>query len=87
MSFSTYAQVPTGTVLLTAMTHFEVKCLPISSATEVTAETSAEPSLAEGVPTAMKINCALLTAAVTLEKNVNVLCCRHSPSNSVSPAS
>ncbi len=66
---STRSAVPTGTVLLVAMTLKPFMFSPTVRATEKTAERSAEPSAAGGVPTAMKTTSApRIASATSVEK-------------------
>ncbi len=46
--------VPTGTVLFVTITLYSVMALPMSAATDNTADKSALPSWEKAVPTAMK---------------------------------
>ena len=55
---------------MTAITLLVVSDFPISPATVFTAEISAEPSVAEGVPTAIKTSSASLIASATSKTKV-----------------
>ena len=69
MISSIRSAVPTGTVLLVAMTLKPFMFSPTVAATAKTADRSAEPSAAGGVPTAMKTTSApRMAAATSVEK-------------------
>ena len=87
MSFFIFSAVPTGTVDLSTIILYSFIACAIDFATERTYFKSVEPSVSEGVPTAIKHTFEALTALLISEENESLFSFRFVFTSSANPGS